>query len=171
MAGDDERPRPGKRYPTPASGVRAITERSVREQAEAARRFAEDLVEVDEETPINMPIPMQLARQRERAKAVSATTTDIQIRVGKLEEGLSDARVEIGYVAQQVSSLDGNVELLVEEAKESRRERQTREAAADRRAELEIAYRRDRMLKILTIVTPTLVALGGIIAGIAGAFK
>ena len=160
--GDDDRP--GARRPTfttPASGVRAITERQKRDDiAAAAERDRIDRLRggrYDEDTPVDMPIPIQLAKQSERARATQNTTTDIQVRVGHLEtglhearkeiaNGLSDSRREIGFVAMQivevegkVDGLSGNVLLLVEESKAARAERQAREVALELRAAAELA--------------------------------
>jgi hypothetical protein len=169
----------GPKFPTPASGVRPVRAGTVsRERAEAdaelealARIDRNRAAAFDEDTPVNMPLPAIAQRINERTKTITTSTGDIQNRVGKLEGGLSDARTEIGHVAMQVVSLDAKVDVLVEESKESRRERLDRERAAEKRAEAELAFRRERALKIIGIVVPLVAALGTLFAGLAGAFK
>lgn len=118
-----------------------------------------------------MPLPGQLERAAGYAREARTTSVDIQRRVGELERSATETRVDIGRLATQVVSLDTKVDLLVEESKESRRERQERERAAETHAREELAFRRERAIKFLTILVPLCAAIGTLIAGLAGAFK
>lgn len=125
----------------------------------------------EETTPVNMPVPQLALRISDRTKHISGTTDSIARRVEALEGGLADVRVDVAHVGAQVVGLDNKVDVLVEEAKESRRERQERERRHENRADEELKFRRDRALKVIAIVVPTLTALGALIAGIIAATR
>lgn len=166
----DDPPRKGQQgphFPSPASGVRARTSREEdrRSAAIAAARIEE------ESTPVNMPVPRLVERINERTKASSITTDSISRRVEALETGLADARVDIAHVATELGGLDSKVDVLVEEAVHTRREREEREKRAENRADEELRFRRERAFKIIAIVVPTLTALGALIAGIIAATR
>lgn len=157
MASDDERDR--YKPKTPPVGVRAQTARDHRDP---------EFSRSEDDTPVGM---LALPAMNARTKAISATTDDIRGRVGQLESGLSDARVRITELAAGVANLDGKLDVLVEESKHSRHEREEREKRAENRAAAELAFRRDRSIKIIAIVVPTLTALGGLIAAVIAAYN
>jgi hypothetical protein len=116
-----------------------------------------------------MPADQVLARVSERTKGITDHTSDIRLRVGHLEKGLGETRVELAAVGTQVVALDSKVDVLVEEAKESRRERLEREQRAEKRAAEELAFRRERTMKLFAIIVPTIAAIGALVAGIISA--
>lgn len=124
-----------------------------------------------EDTPVDTPVPLQLVRIGERTKSITTNTDDIVRRVGHLETGLGDTRVELAAVATQVVALDSKVDVLVEEAQHTRREREEREKRAETRAEAELERRSKRNLSIVAIVVPTVAAIGAAIAGIIAATR
>jgi len=203
MADDDRDRRTGQgpRYTTPASGVRARTEPGVVRAAlviegrglEAPRRERNP---DRDDTPVDIPLQDIANRISARTKSVEGNTLDTLTRVGRLEGGLSDSRKEVGYIAMQIVEVEGkvdglssNVELLVEESKEARKERIAREAAIEARAAAELAarerqaerddlaakedraFRRQRWIDMMKIFGPIIAALATIIAGLAGAFR
>lgn len=170
----------GPKFTTPASGVRAKTERTIRAETEEADRL--DRLHggrEDEDTPVGSPA---LARIGERTKSLTTSASDIQTRVGRLEGDVANVRVDIAALSTEVSGLDGKLEVLVTESQHTRREREEREKRAELRAEAdanrqaeaakaELAFRRDRMLKIIAIVVPTIAALGALVAAIVSAYN
>jgi hypothetical protein len=112
------------------------------------------------ETPVGMQVI------GDRTKSITADTIDIRQRLHVVErEQLEQTRV-LAALGGQMIHLDTKVDLLVDESKQTRRERESREARADKRAETELAFRRDRALKIIAIVVPTIAAVGALIATI-----
>lgn len=69
-------------------------------------------------------------------------------------------------------ALDGKVDLLVTESMHTRREREEREKRAETRADLELAFRRERLVKVLVPLVAVLTTLAAALAAaIAGVFK
>lgn len=135
----------------------------------------------EEDTPVDMPA-LAISRIGERTKSITLSTADIAQRVLHLETGLGETRVELGRVATQVVALDSKLDVLVDEAKEQRKERIDRERRADTRAEREaerratiateeLKARRERNSRIIGIAVPTVAAIGAAIAGIVAATR
>lgn len=152
------------KHATPAQG-------SSTSAAEIERRDRLHGGRANEATPVDMPLPGLIARTDTRTKAMSETTLDIHARVGHLERGLGDARLEVQAVALRVENLDGKVDTILAESTEQRRERVSREERQATSAEAELERRSKRNLAIIGIVVPTLIALTGLLAGLAGAFR
>lgn len=137
-------------------------------QAERDRLLEMHEVE-DEDTPIHSPA---MAKISERTKSITTSTTSIDRRVGNLEKGQSDARVELAAVGLKVVALDSKVDVLVEESQHTRREREEREKRAETRADAELQFRRDRLNKILVPLVAVLTTLAAALAAaLAGVFK
>lgn len=123
----------------------------------------------EEDTPVGSAA---LARIGERTKAISTCSASIDIRVGNLETASTQQRVQLAQVATQVVALDGKVDLLVTESMHTRREREEREKRAETRADLELAFRRERLVKVLVPLVAVLTTLAAALAAaIAGVFK
>lgn len=127
--------------------------------------------EFDGDTPIDAPPSVVLARIGERTRGISVSANDIQSRMLVLERSVADMRVDVVSLGTAYGTLDGKVDTLVEEAKASREERLERERRAEKRAETELAFRRERMIKVVAIVVPTIAAVGALIAGIISAYN
>lgn len=134
--------------------------------------------EDEDKTPVDMPMPALIARTDQRTKQISATGLDVHDRVVQLERGhhemrseLVEVRRDLGELSTGVVVVNTKLDLLVEESKESRRERLEREKRAEMRAELELKFKRERALKIIGIIVPLVAALGTLFAGLAGAFR
>ncbi len=125
----------------------------------------------DEDTPVDMPAAAMMLRVSERTKTISTTSVNIQNRVSILERDVADVRVQLTGLTASTANLDGKVDTLVEEAKASREERLERERRAEKRAETELAFRRERTIKVIAIVVPTIAAIGALIAGIISAYN
>lgn len=166
---EDDRPQRPRRYPSPALGTRIPTERE--RASELERRTRRD----EESTPVNMPIPQLTQKISDRTKAITATTDSINRRVGDLEKGQAELQIDVVRLDERVIGLDGKVDELVIEARETRREREEREENRDKRraeaADKELAFRRERTFKIIAIIIPTLTALGALVAGIVAATR
>lgn len=165
---DDPRDYLKPKHPT-SPGMTAVRPSQVRSGAHGV--FVDPMHKPNDDTPVNTPIPISMAKIGERTKNTSTTVDDIRGRMVTLETGHADTRVRLEGLATQVVSLDTKVDVLVEESRESRRERLERERAAEVRATAELAFRRERTLKIIGILVPLIAALGTLIAGLAGAFR
>ncbi len=115
------------------------------------------------ETPVGMQVI------GDRTKSITSDTMDIRQRLHVVEREQLEQTRQLAVMNGQMIHLDTKVDLLVDESKQTRRERENREARIDKRAETELAFRRDRSLKIIAIVVPTIAAVGALIATIISA--
>jgi hypothetical protein len=155
MAGDD---RDRFRTKTPPAGSSTAEIREHLDRADAARAASEV-------TPVGMTVI------GERTKNISTSTVDIQLRLTNVESRLGDHSTILADQSRDLAVITTKMDIVAKESEASRNERIEREKRAETRAEAELAFRRERTLKIIAVVVPTLVALGGLIAGVIAAIN
>lgn len=167
-----------KHHPTPTSGVTirrtnpmgvpiatpaavTIDARShVEDLARRERAQRDELPDIAdfEDTPVGSTPSITLHRMAVRTKHATKATYDVQARMHTLESNV--AEIGKAYVA-----LEASTRAVLDELKETRRERSERERRAETRAEAEDTRRHERKIRLILILASIVTIVGGILTG------
>ncbi len=101
--------------------------------------------------------------------AVQIRTRAIDHRLVSVEQDVQRTESEITKLSVLFGTLSTKVDTIHDESKEARRERQEREKREAEHALAELTFKRDRSLKVISTVVPTITSLGAAIAAIIAA--